>query len=443
MRGSHRSTWLALLLSVAVVGACACDDRWPPASKQSANQASPARPQQQQQTLAEARQGFVTRARECEYRPDPPVPEPPEGVYEKVRYRSPAGELVAILTPDPGDGKRRPAVLWCHGGFGGIGDYYWSPQPATNDQTPRAMLDAGFVVMLPAWRGENENPGRFEMYLGEVDDAMAALDHLRALPYVDPARVYVVGHSSGGAIALLLAELAGPDKVRAVVSFGGVLDARSMRNGWEPMIPFGPSDEHEMTLRSPIDFIASLKTPTWYIEGELLAGPEMTRAAASARDAGAPLTVYAVRGGNHFDILRPLTRLLAERIAADTGPELRLDLGEQAVQAAFEAEHAERLSKRRTMPIVTLSPAAVTEIKKIIARDGLEPNGTWMQVGAGGALDLVEGFNAATHLEVRQDGVRIAVQKDAAERIRGLTIDFIDGPQGGGFSFGRRDDAGE
>jgi dienelactone hydrolase len=45
------------------------------------------------------------------------------------------------------------------------------------------------------------------------------VDHLRALPYVDPARVYLVGHNSGGTIALLAA-LSPNNKLRAVFSFG-------------------------------------------------------------------------------------------------------------------------------------------------------------------------------------------------------------------------------
>ena len=429
------------IIVVTLLGAFAlgCKDPSPNKAKSDASQRSSAQ-QAQQQTLAEARRGFVTELRPSEYKPDPPVPDPPKGLYEKIRYTSPAGELVAVVTPDPKDGDRRPAVLWCHGGFGGIGDYYWSPQPATNDQTPKAFLDAGFVVMLPTWRGENENPGRFEMFLGEADDALAALDHLRALPHVDPARVYVVGHSSGGTIALLLAQLAGPEKVRAAFSFGGVLDARSMRNGWEPMIPFDPSDDREMSLRSPADFVASLRVPTWYVEGDLAAaGEEMPRLATAAREAGVPLTVITVRAGDHFDILRPLTKLLAERLSRDTGPTLALDLDAEAVQAAFEAEHAARLSKRRAMPYVTLKPAAVAEIKRLLAAEGLPPRRTWLTVD-GGKLDLSEQFDPNAQIELEQDGVRIAFWKDAAERTRGLTIDFIDQDGSRGFSFGRAGD---
>src|SRR5688572_18252408 len=124
------------------------------------------------QTLAQARADHVTKLVPNRYEPDGPADVPPAGnPYVKTKYPAKAGELVAYLTPDPKDGKRRPAIVWAHGGFGGIGEYYWKPQPAGNDQTPKAFLDAGFVVMLPSWRGENENPGKFELFYGEVDDA--------------------------------------------------------------------------------------------------------------------------------------------------------------------------------------------------------------------------------------------------------------------------------
>src|SRR5688572_29209547 len=87
--------------------------------------------QQQQQTLMQARSGHTTKLVPNEYEPDGPTDEPPAGnPYVKIQYPSKAGPLVAYLTPDPKDGKKRPAIVWSHGGFGGIGAYYWSKQPA-------------------------------------------------------------------------------------------------------------------------------------------------------------------------------------------------------------------------------------------------------------------------------------------------------------------------
>ena len=395
----------------------------------------PARQDERQTvTLPEARAGFKTQLRESGYQPDGPVPKPPKEVFRLVRYKSPAGQLVACLTPDPKDGKRRPAVLWCHGGFGGIGDYYWSPQPATNDQTPKAFIDAGFVVMLPAWRGENDNPGRFEMFYGEVDDALAALDHLRGLPYVDPSRVYLVGHSSGGTVGLLAA--LSTDKLRAAIIFGGVPDARHMRNGWGHIIPFDPQEDREFRLRSPVDFIGTLKTPTWYIEGRraaVAADAERMQEIATAHRA--PLTTVIIEGGGHFDILRPSTTLLAKALLQDDGAgPFELALKPADLQRAFDAARKEQLAKRRHLPPVRLTSAAVAEIKKILADQEMRADKVWLAL-AERSLDLTERFDPKTQTEREQDGLRLAVAKDDEDALRGIVIDFVDDENGRGFKF--------
>lgn len=71
--------------------------------------------------LREARAGFATSAVASNYVAGDPAEAPPEGSpFELMRYRSPAGALSAYLTRDPGDGKKHPAVLWAHGGFGSV-----------------------------------------------------------------------------------------------------------------------------------------------------------------------------------------------------------------------------------------------------------------------------------------------------------------------------------
>ena len=47
---------------------------------------------------------------------------PPKEKLLVVRYESPAGKLVAYQSPDPGDGKKRPAIVLVHGGAFSFGD---------------------------------------------------------------------------------------------------------------------------------------------------------------------------------------------------------------------------------------------------------------------------------------------------------------------------------
>src|SRR5262245_47392727 len=54
--------------------------------------------------LMTARAGHRTRVfQHPNFHPGGPADEPPAGVYQLIRYSSPAGKLAAYLTPDPGD----------------------------------------------------------------------------------------------------------------------------------------------------------------------------------------------------------------------------------------------------------------------------------------------------------------------------------------------------
>src|SRR5690606_3682486 len=96
------------------------------------------------------------------------------------------------------------------------------PGPPSDDQSASAYREAGMLMMFPTLRGGNDNPGRREAFWGEVDDVLAALEAARRLPYVDPQRIYLGGHSTGATLALLVA--ASGASVNAVVALGPVAD---------------------------------------------------------------------------------------------------------------------------------------------------------------------------------------------------------------------------
>ncbi len=284
--------------------------------------------------LRQARAGFQTRVTpNPDFVADGPAPVPPPNVYRVVRYPSPAGNLVAYLTPDPGDGRRRPAVVWAHGGFGGIGEDAWEPGGDTD-----AFRRAGFVVLCPSWRGENDNPGRYEMFYGEVEDAAAAVEYVAGLPYVDRQRVYLAGHSTGGTVTLLTALWS--DKVRAAFSFGGAPDMYTiLRFGGIGYgnTPFDWRDKKERRLRSAIGFVAHLRTPTFYFEGAEDSDylDDARKMEQLARKAGVPFTAHLIEGGDHFDVVVPVTELIARKIAADTGPACNIAVSDAEVRQAF------------------------------------------------------------------------------------------------------------
>ena len=113
------------------------------------------------------------------------------------------------LPPDGVD--ERPLVVILHS---------WSADYAQHAGIPYAMWaqENGWAAIAPNFRGQNDNPAAGGSDLA-VQDVVDAIDFAVAQPGVDADRVYVVGYSGGGMMALLLAGRH-PDKVTAVASWG-------------------------------------------------------------------------------------------------------------------------------------------------------------------------------------------------------------------------------
>ncbi len=270
-------------------------------------------------SLLSAREGFQTKIIANSFRPDGPPDQPPESEFNVTHYPAEDGDLVAYITPDPGDGNRHPAIIWAHGGFGGIGSWLWEQAPEDDDQSVRAFLDAGIVTMCPSWRGENSNPGRFELFFGEVDDLIDALSHLKSLPYVDPGRVYLAGHSTGGTLALLAS--VSTDQFRAVFSLGGAPDiAKVVEDGsGYGNTPFNYQIKDEAFYRSATNFAHLIRSPTFYFEGEnSFYCDDALRMQSKAAEYGVPLKAFIIKDGTHFNIIAPITKLIAKKITEDT-----------------------------------------------------------------------------------------------------------------------------
>jgi acetyl esterase/lipase len=301
------STRLVLIAAICLAG---CS---PTATKSAGAPAST-------KTLTEARADFkTTLAPQAGERT--PVEQAPPDVFSTIKYPAASGQLAAYLTPDPGDGKKHPAIVWITGGdCNSIGDV-WSPAPPDNDQTAAAFRSAGIVMMFPSLRGGNDNPGAKEGFLGEVDDVLSAAKYLETIPYVDPQRIYLGGHSTGGTLVLLVAECS--DRFRAVFSFGPAGDVSGYGDD-SGFLPFDTSKPVEVQVRSPGYWLASIQSPVWVIEGETGNIESLT---AMQRLNKSPLAHFvAVPGVGHFDILKPATDVLATKIVQDTGGSSNISL---------------------------------------------------------------------------------------------------------------------
>lgn len=280
-------------------------------------------------TLPEARKGFESKlARQGGAKE--PVPDPPARVFRKVKYDAPPGKLAAYLTPDPMDGKKHPAIVWITGGdCNSIDDGCWTEGPPNNDQSASAFRKAGLVMMFPSLRGGNDNPGTKEGFLGEVDDVLAAGEFLAKQEYVDPRRIYLGGHSTGGTLVLLVAECS--NRFRAVFSFGPVDDVA----GYGPQfLPFDTRNHREIELRSPGRWLQGIKSPVFVFEGTAQGNLESLQAMAKA-STNPKVHFYPVRGADHFSVLARTTRLIAQKIEADTGDQCNIAFTEAEVNKLF------------------------------------------------------------------------------------------------------------
>lgn len=216
----------------------------------------------------------------------------PSGV-EEVKYESAGRKLLAWVVKPKIKGKR-PAVLYAHSGDAlGAADI--------DDVLP--FLNAGFIVMLPSWRGENGNPGNYEMCYGEVDDAKNALKYLAGRDDVDRSMLFAAGHSVGGTIVMLLAE--STDKLKKASACGG-LPAMNTFFGAYPDAPF-VKNAKELGLRSPREYVAELSCPLKLFYGSDSSERRMKSLAKAmvdkGRKAGKDIELVELPGADHFSAL--------------------------------------------------------------------------------------------------------------------------------------------
>lgn len=136
--------------------------------------------------------------------------------WERIHYPNADGGTTDAWFLRPDGPAPHPTIVHAHGGPGWHVSDRWDP-------LAQAYADAGFAVVAPNYRGSTGAGAAFrERLMGdpglpEVEDLVAALDHLVAAGIADPGRAVLEGWSWGGYLATLGAGLH-PDRWRAVVA---------------------------------------------------------------------------------------------------------------------------------------------------------------------------------------------------------------------------------
>ena len=187
--------------------------------------------------------------------------------------------------------------------------------------------------MYPSLRGGNENPGFFEDSYGEVDDVLAAADYLAKQTDVDPQRIYLGGHSTGGTLALLVAECS--SRFRAIFCFGPV---DNILDYGADHIFYTFDDKKESLLRSPGHWLDSIHAPTFVFEGTKPPSNIAPLHKMSKSNHNPAVNFLEVENQTHFTDIRPVSALIADKILQDIGPSVSINFTKQEIEGAFNAQ---------------------------------------------------------------------------------------------------------
>jgi dipeptidyl aminopeptidase/acylaminoacyl peptidase len=168
-------------------------------------------------------------------------------------------------------GKKYPMVLWIHGGP-------WSMYDASFNWAFQNFAASGYAVLYTNPRGSTGYGQQFVNGIqhsypgGDYDDLMAGVDAAIAKGFIDERNLFVCGGSGGG---VLTAWIVGhTDRFAAAVSMRPVINWHSFVGttdgpGWYRQFKKYPwEDPLEYAVRSPLHYVANVKTPTMVMTGE-------------------------------------------------------------------------------------------------------------------------------------------------------------------------------
>ncbi|MBI1764971.1 MAG: S9 family peptidase [Acidobacteria bacterium] len=168
-------------------------------------------------------------------------------------------------------GKKYPLVLWIHGGP-------WSMYSTAWSWSFQNFAAQGYAVLFTNPRGSTGYGQDFVngiqySYPGkDYDDLMAGVDAALAKGFIDERNLFVCGGSGGG---VLTAWIVGhTERFAAAVSMRPVIDWHSFVGttdgaSWYYQFDKYPwEDPMQYAVRSPLHYVANVKTPTMVMTGE-------------------------------------------------------------------------------------------------------------------------------------------------------------------------------
>ena len=190
-------------------------------------------------------------------------------------------------------------MLICHGNAGNIGD-----------RVLYAVLltAAGFDVLLFDYRGYGRSSGR-PGEQGTYRDARAARACLFTRPGVDRSRIFYLGESLGGAVAI---DLAGSHPPAGLVLLSTFTSIREVSRAHYPFIPTGLVPDAYPSLGR----IRALHVPLLVLHGERDEIAPLVHGTALFEGAPGPKRIRVYPGLGHNDLVAQAGQSLAGEIAS-------------------------------------------------------------------------------------------------------------------------------
>ena len=180
-----------------------------------------------------------------------------------------------------------PVVLYLHGNDLNIG---------ANVDHVAALHRIGFSILAIDYRGYGKSEGGSPSESQVYDDAEAAWNYLISQRHVDPAAVFIYGHSLGGVIAIELA-LRRPEAAGVIVesTFTSMVDMAKVRYGMFPV-------DRLLNQRFDALFkVPNLRVPVLFIHGTADREVPYTMSVRLFAAARIPKSLTLVAGGGHED----------------------------------------------------------------------------------------------------------------------------------------------
>ena len=138
--------------------------------------------------------------------------------YYSITYWSDGLRITGFFGRPKAEGVY-PAVIYNRGGYGEIGALEgWEIVP---------FVETNYVAVASQYRGNAGSEGRDEFGGSDINDVINLVSLLEQLPYVDPERIGMMGHSRGGMMTYLALKhdtIFNRYNIKAAATVGGVSD---------------------------------------------------------------------------------------------------------------------------------------------------------------------------------------------------------------------------